>query len=210
MSTSAYGSAATRRRILQATWQLLEAGGTSARLADVAERAGVSRQAVYLHFGDRSSLLLALVAFMDETLGVDARAQEVFDAATGVEVLERAIALDAWLAPRIDPVARVFESRQYEDSDLRAAWRDRMDRRRDMHARVVQRLAAEGRLAEGWTLSAAADLLHAVLMPGVWRELAGECAWSLDAYSTALTRLLVRALVTNPPADSHSGAERQD
>jgi hypothetical protein len=40
-----------------------------------------------------------------------------------------------------------------------------------MHGLVVQRLAAEGRLAAGWTVSAATDLLHAMLMPGVWREL---------------------------------------
>src|SRR4051794_41972833 len=35
-------------------------------MADVAGAAGISRQALYLHFPERSALLLALVEFVDE------------------------------------------------------------------------------------------------------------------------------------------------
>jgi AcrR family transcriptional regulator len=41
----------TRGRILDSTLQLLESGGGSqVRMSDIARQAGVSRQAVYLHY----------------------------------------------------------------------------------------------------------------------------------------------------------------
>ena len=39
---------------------------TEVSVGRVAAEAGVSRQAVYLHFGSKANLLLALVAWMDE------------------------------------------------------------------------------------------------------------------------------------------------
>ena len=45
----------------------LTARRTELRLADVADRADVSRQAVYLHFGDRAGLVLGLLGWVDET-----------------------------------------------------------------------------------------------------------------------------------------------
>ena len=38
-----YGDPETRRRILQATWELLEQQGAGVKLVDVADRAGVTR-----------------------------------------------------------------------------------------------------------------------------------------------------------------------
>ncbi|MFN2487225.1 MAG: TetR/AcrR family transcriptional regulator, partial [Acidimicrobiia bacterium] len=73
-----YGDPETRRRILQATWKLIEELGPSIRLIDAADRAGVSRQAVYLHFGDRAGLLLALVQHIPETLGFQELLARVF------------------------------------------------------------------------------------------------------------------------------------
>ena len=78
-----YGDPATRRRILQAAWELLEQRGAGVRLVDVADRAGVSRQAVYLHFGDRSGLLVALVDFIDVSLGAVQLRAHIHGGATG-------------------------------------------------------------------------------------------------------------------------------
>jgi hypothetical protein len=51
----------------------------------------VSRQAAYLHFGDRSGLMTALVDFIDVSLGaVDIRAH-IYGADSGVEGLRRFI-----------------------------------------------------------------------------------------------------------------------
>ena len=48
----------TRERILQSTWTALLDGSTPrVRMSDIANSAGISRQALYLHFANRTELL---------------------------------------------------------------------------------------------------------------------------------------------------------
>jgi len=190
-----YGDPDTRRRILQAAWELLEQGA-GVSLVEVASRAGVSRQAVYLHFGDRSGLLVALVDFIDVSLGAVQIRAHIHGGATGVESLQRWIETMSWYTAKIDRVTQVLESSQYQDQALAAAWRDRMGRRQ-MHIRsIVERIAAEGRLAKGWSVDAAVELIYAVTMPGPWRELTRELGWTAERYTHNLTRLFWSALLT--------------
>ena len=192
-----YGDPETRRRILQATWELLEQQGAGVKLVDVADRAGVSRQAVYLHFGDRSGLLVALVDFIDVSLGAVQLRAHIHGAVTGVESLQRWIQTMSWYTAKIDRITQVLESSQYQDKALAAAWRDRMGRRQ-MHIRsIVERIAAEARLAEGWSVDAAVDLIYVITMPGAWREFTGELGWTAEQYSQNLMRLVGSALLSD-------------
>jgi AcrR family transcriptional regulator len=193
---ASYGDPETRRRILQATWELLEQQGAGVRLVDVADRAGVTRQAVYLHFGDRSGLLVALVDFIDVSLGAVQLRAHIHGGATGVESLQRWIQTMSWYTAKIDRVTQVLESSQYQDKALAAAWRDRMDRRQQHLRSIVERIAAEGRLAKGWSVDTAVELLYVVTMPGAWRELTRELGWTAEDYTQNLTRLVRSALLT--------------
>jgi AcrR family transcriptional regulator len=197
MSSAAafYGDPATRRRILQATWELLEQQDAGVRLVDVADRAGVTRQAVYLHFGDRSGLLVALVDFIDVSLGAIEIRAHIHGGATGVESLQRWIQTMSWYTAKIDRVTQVLESSQYQDEALAAAWRNRMGRRQQHIRSIVERIAAEGQLAEGWSVNAAVDLIYVITMPGAWRELTRELGWTAEQYSQHLTRLIQAALL---------------
>jgi AcrR family transcriptional regulator len=191
-----YGDPDTRRRILQAAWELLEQQDAGVKLVDVADRAGVSRQAVYLHFGDRSGLLVALVDFIDVSLGAVQLRAHIHGGATGVESLQRWIETMSWYTAKIDRVTQVLESSQYQDEALAAAWRNRMGRRQ-MHIRsIIERIAAEGRLAKGWSVDTAVELLYVVTMPGPWRELTRELGWTAEQYTQHLTRLVQSALLT--------------
>jgi AcrR family transcriptional regulator len=191
-----YGDPETRRRILQAAWELLEQQGAGVKLVDVADKAGVSRQAVYLHFGDRSGLLVALVDFIDVSLGAIQIRAHVHGGASGVESLQRWIQTMSWYTAKIDRVTQVLESSQYQDKALAAAWRDRMGRRQ-MHIRsIVERIAAEGRLDERWSVDTAVELLYVVTMPGPWRELTRELGWTAEQYTQNLTWLVQSALLT--------------
>ncbi|MFC0681176.1 TetR/AcrR family transcriptional regulator [Lysobacter korlensis] len=185
----------TRERILRAAWAAIESRGAETRLSDIADEAGVSRQAVYLHFRDRPGLLLALVEFMDGELGVGAMAAHVFAAESGTEMLERAVALNATLSPSIDGVARVLEAAQSTDEAMAAAWRSRMDKRRAGHRAIVQRIADEGRLAPGWTAEEAADLVSVTLLPSAWRELTQHLGWSAEQYRERTAQFLRGAFV---------------
>jgi AcrR family transcriptional regulator len=190
-----YGDPGSRERILRATWDSLLEAGPEIRLADVAELAGLSRQAVYLHFGDRAHLLVEVLAWADQTLELGALLAGVREAESGVEALERMVDAHAAYSPRIDVVARALEAEQYRDEAVAAALRDRLDFRRAAHREVISRLAAEGALAEGWTIDSATDLFAAVTMLGPWRELTQACGWSAEDYAERMSTFVRRALV---------------
>lgn len=194
-SRSAYGDPETRRRVLQATWEMIEEQGASPTLSQVADRADVSRQAVYLHFGDRAGLLVALVRFMDEHLRLDDAAVHVQQALDGSEALKRMLQAIAGFAAAVDPVAQVLEAEQYRDTSVSAAWRDRMRGRRAMTRSIVEAIEAEGDLADGWDVTTATDLCYTLTMPGVWRELTRELGWTAEQYVDNLWRLLRDSLL---------------
>ena len=71
----------TRERILEAVLAAFVEGGDDVlNVAAVARRAGVSRQAVYLHFPNRSALGVAAVRWLDEREDVTAAAAPIFAA----------------------------------------------------------------------------------------------------------------------------------
>jgi AcrR family transcriptional regulator len=194
-SAELYGDPDTHERLLQAAWDLALEQGAGLRLADVAARAGVSRQAVYLHFGDRAGLLLALLAWVDQAFKLADLLARVNEATTGVAALERMVEVHATYSPRIDALTRILEAHQYQDPAVSAALRDRLQLRRAAHRAIIARIAAEGDLASGWTVDTAADLFYAVTLPSPWRELTGARGWSAKQYARRLSQLLRRALI---------------
>jgi AcrR family transcriptional regulator len=194
-SAELYGDPDTRERLLQAAWDLALQQGAGLRLADVAARAGVSRQAVYLHFGDRAGLLLALLAWVDQAFKLADLLARVDQAPTGVEALERMVEVHATYSPRIDARARILEAHQYQDPAVSAALRNRLEIRRAAHRAVIARIAAEGDLASGWTAETAADLFYAITLPTPWREVTSTRGWSAKQYAKRMSQLLRRALI---------------
>lgn len=189
-----YGDPETRERILEVTRDLLVERGLGLRLQEVATRAGVSRQALYLHFGDRQGLILALVRHMDETLQLADHLAHVYAAKEGRQLLERAMRLNTEFWGKVAPVAGVLVGGQ-EDDALRAAWRDRMTFRRGTFRRMVERLDEMGELAPSWSVDDASALLYAVTHFDSWRELTGELGWNDDRYVEEMSSLLGRALL---------------
>ncbi len=190
-----FGTPETRNKILDAAWRLIERKGVNPRLADVAGEAGISRQAIYLHFGDRTGLMVALVEHIDRSFGKEKIIRRIFDAPSGAKALDRMIEALSVYTAGVDKVARVLEAAQYQDKAIAAAWRDRMGRRRAQILSIVQRIAEEGQLAGGWSVGTAADLCHTVTMPGPWRELTHELGWTAEQYAEHVKRLLRRSFV---------------
>ena len=87
------GDPATRRRILEAARALLEARpGANIAMGEVAARAGVSRQALYLHFADRTNLLLEVSRLADSMARTPARQRRIDQAPTARDAFREAIA----------------------------------------------------------------------------------------------------------------------
>lgn len=191
MSTEGeYGDPETRYRILDAAWTVVAEQGAGIKLADVAAHASVSRQALYLHFGDRTGLLLALVSHMDASLDLGESLALVHAAPDGAALLEAAMWLNTSFWRQVLPVAQVLEASQHDDEALGAAWRDRMSFRRSTFQGMIEALADRGELADGWTIDDAASTLYAVAHFDTWRELVTELGWSDERYVASMTRLL--------------------
>jgi hypothetical protein len=95
----------------------------------------------------------------------------------------------------IDSVARVLEVASDADDPLFVAWRDRMTFRLGVHRDIVARIAADGSLADGWTVDRAAELFHSITLPSVWRELTQHLGWTADEYIDHLTKVLHGAFI---------------
>lgn len=185
----------TREKILAAAWALLEeGGGKGVRMADVAKRAGLSRQAVYLHFPSRADLLIAATRYIDDVKDVDGRLAESRAAPTGRARMEAFIEAWASYVPEVHGVCRALLAMRDTDVEAAAAWDDRMAALRDGCAAVVQDLASDGDLPADLDPEAATDLLWTLLSVRNWEHLTEDCGWSQERYVEAMRRSARRLL----------------
>ena len=186
----------TRTRILRSAWKLLEgASGQGVRMADIAKEAGISRQAVYLHFPKRSELLIATTRHIDEVLDVDARLAASRGAATGPARLDAFI--EAWgnYIPEIHGIAKALLAMKDTDAAAAAAWSDRMQAVRQGCEAAVQALKADGVLASEYAPKQATDILWTLLSVRNWEQLTQECGWSQNRYVETMQMVARRVLL---------------
>jgi AcrR family transcriptional regulator len=192
----------TRERILVAARALIEQdSGAAPNVSAIARAVGISRQAVYLHFPDRASLLLALVAHVDEREDLQA-GLDVIGAAPDAAAQVRALArMQAQRNPRIAPLARALDRVRHEDQSVARAWRDRTDNRMRGAVAIVERLRDEARLHPSWPAGDAAALLWELTSFRVWDDLVNECGLGADRYVEIVTAAALAALA-NPVGSS--------
>ncbi len=164
------------------------------RMADIAKRAGVSRRSIYVHFGSRTGLLVAMVQHFDAGGVLEALVQRVLDAPTALDALDAVVHLHAEYSPVAYPVARVLMLGRHGDEALRTAWDDRMEARRQVYASVVRRVQREGLLSAGWDVQAAIDMVWALTSWQVWEQLVVERGWPKGRYRRHLRAVLRRML----------------
>ena len=186
----------TRIRILTSAWQLLEApGGGAVRMSDIARTAGISRQALYLHFPNRADLLVATTRYIDEVKDIDARLAASRAATGGVERLDAYIAAWGGYIPQIHGVATALMSMQDHDAEARVAWAGREAAMREGCAAAVTALQRDGTLTPDLSAAAATDMLWTLLLVRNWDRLVQECGWSQEVYIREMRRLARAALV---------------
>jgi AcrR family transcriptional regulator len=190
------GDSETRKRILTKTWRLMEQRrGQGVRLSDIAKAAGISRQAVYLHFGSRAELLVATVRYVDQVHGLDERLSGLREAGGGPETLQAFVDFWANYIPEIYGLAKALLVARETDEAAAAAWEDRMEALREGCRRVVECLEREQLLASGWNVTDAADMLLGMLSVTLWENLTIERGWSQSQYVTRMQAILKRTFV---------------
>jgi len=190
------GQSETRTRILEATWRLMEErNGQGVRMRDVAEAAGISRQAVYDHFGSRAELMVATARYGDKVRGLDERLRRYRAATGGAERLETFVEFWGNYIPEIYGIARALMAARETDEAVAAAWDDRMAVVHEACRNIVDRLHRDGTLALGWSLEEAADLLWTMLSIRNWESLTLERGWPPGRYVARMQELTKRAFV---------------
>ena len=188
----------TRAKILEAViTQMTGNLGKGVRMNDIAKTAGVSRQAVYLHFKTRAELLEATTRYMDEKLNINQRLAPSRAAKSGEERLD--LYIEAWgnYIPHIYPVGKALMSMLDTDEDAAAAWEDRMAAMREGCRAAIERLASEQKLLPEWTVPAAIDALWVMLTVPNWERLTHDCSWSNDAYVQKMQFMARRCFVVD-------------
>jgi len=186
----------TRSRILKAAWKLLEDGkGNAVRMSDIAKAAGISRQALYLHFPNRADLLVATTRYVDEIKNVDTRLAPSRAATSGTDRLSDFIAAWGNYIPEIYGVAKALMLMQETDPEAAAAWNGRMQAVRAGCQAAVRALKSDDTLAKDLTEKPATDILWTLLSVRNWEHLRLECGWSQAQYIKSTQRNAARLLV---------------
>jgi AcrR family transcriptional regulator len=181
----------TRAALLDAARALIEAEGFAAlSMAAVAERAGVTRRAVYLHFATRAELACALFDHVGVVEDLAGSLQRVWAAADATDALDewarhlarfhpriRAIDLAASQVADTDPAARTHRAQVVADQQA-------------VCRRLAEWIAREQRLAPPWTPDSAADLLWALMSSDLLTRLLDDRGWSEAQYGEALAALV--------------------
>jgi AcrR family transcriptional regulator len=197
-------AAATRRRMLDAAYELFCSDGYRATTMDeIAERAGVAVQTLYFTFHTKDDLFQEVherTVLGDEAIpppmqpwyvaavAADDVRDSVRHICRGVLSISRRVApmLPAFHAVVADPAGEVWERAQ------------RM--RRDGMVDLVTELTKKSRLRKGLTKEHAADVLYLLLGPDIYRTMVLERGWTERQLSSWTERAVLADLFELDPA----------
>jgi AcrR family transcriptional regulator len=181
----------TRAALVDAARALLEEKGPAAlTMAATAERAGVSRRSVYLHFATRADLLVALFDHVSEAEGLDESLRPVLTAPDSVTALDEFAAHLARIRPRVRAVATAVQRQRRVDPDFAAHWDVVFRGQRQICRHLINALKRDGLLADSWTVASATDMLWALMSGDFADSLTIDCGWSLSKYAERLATLM--------------------
>lgn len=170
----------TRQKILDSTLKLLEksSGGKEVRMSDIAKEAGISRQAVYLHFPTRADLLIAVTYRLDEIYDAAGRLIKPAQAKTGALRLDAYI--EAWLGylPLIYGVVKAMMDMRDDDEAANEAYDLRMQHIRNACETTILVLKDDKQLQSHLTVEVATDILWTLLSIPVWEQYRFKCGWT--------------------------------
>ncbi|GAA4097840.1 TetR/AcrR family transcriptional regulator [Nonomuraea soli] len=186
----------TREALLNAARRLIEEEGFEATtMAAVAERAGVSTRALYLHFSSRGDLLTTLYRHLGATEDIQASLDRVWNSPDAVSAVEEWAHHLARVHPRIMAVSRAVQAACRTDPDAAAMHEAAM---RGWHlgsTRLMTWLADEGALAPPWTAGSAADMLWGLMSWDLLERLTVDKGWPAEKYGTHMAELFLATFV---------------
>jgi AcrR family transcriptional regulator len=194
-------TADTRTKVLQATLHVLESAPEKMpRMSDIAKAAGISRQALYLHFESRTDLLIEATRYQDRLLDVDTHLAPSRKASSGAERLDAFVMAWCTYIPKIWSVGRALLTLGATEPEAQAAIDQRMADVREGFEAAVRALEAEGALPPGLDTRRATDLLSMLMSFRNWEMLTQDCGWSQAQFGLAMQALAKAALLGDESA----------
>ncbi|HEX6887676.1 MAG TPA: TetR/AcrR family transcriptional regulator [Candidatus Nanopelagicales bacterium] len=184
----------TQAALLEAARQIVEEEGLPGlTMAAVAERAGVTRRSVYLHFESRTQLLTSLFDHVNDSEGLRGSVRPVVDAPDALAAVRAWAAHVARFHPRVARIGTAMQSMRSTDPDADQHWQLVQDDWHRLCVLVATRVHDESALAPGWTTETMADMLQALMSFDVLEVLVDQRGWSTDDVETHLARVALSA-----------------
>jgi AcrR family transcriptional regulator len=183
-SMSSGGRPETRTQILEAARTMFEElGYNGAGLGAIAKMAGVSRQAIYLHFPSKAELLTALHLHIFATDVVPALERyPITDAMTAMDALDATIAVDVEVASTVWRIHEALATARRQHPEVEETLRPREEERYAGLVDLGRRLKRDGALPPKIRVGTFADMLWGLINTGTYRSLVIERDWSLAQY----------------------------
>lgn len=194
-----------RAAVVQAAQALfLERGYTATTIEAISNTSDVPAATVYRLFSAKLGILKAL---LDASIAGDDQAAPLLERGNTralladpdpVRQLSGFAGICGQINARSAPVYRILLSAADSDPEAAALLAGYARQRQAGQGQIASALARSGVLRPGVKEQDAADIIHALMSPEVYRLLVDERAWSLERYEQWLTDILIDQLLARP------------
>ena len=187
----------------------LEQGYGATTIEAISERADVPQPTVYRLFSSKLGILKALIDASivgdDESVPLADRphVRSLVDDPDPRDRLAGFVGITAQVNARVQPVYRILVGAATSDPDAAALLDELTRQRQEGQAMITQALARSGALRSDLRTRDAADVIHALMSPELYRLLVVDRGWSPARYAQWLTTTLADQLL--PPSDASLG-----
>jgi AcrR family transcriptional regulator len=199
-----------RTAVVQAARTLfLERGYPGTTIEAISELSDVPPATVYRLFSSKLGILKALldisVAGDDDDVPLEERpfVRALLADPDPRNQLSGFAGITSGIQSRTEPIYRILVSAAGSDPDAAALLAERTRHRQQNQSRIARHLADAGALRPELREREAADIIHALMSPEVYRLLVGDRGWAREQYEQWLRGILIDQLLP-PPASGTS------
>ncbi len=188
----------TRAAILEAAWKLLETVGPErTTMSAVAQEAKISRRGLYLHFPDRTELLIGLRQYIDQRYDLTESTSRVWTSPDGATALAEWARHLTEYHSRIRSLVEAVDHARRSDPAAAGLWNEATTRWRNACTALAEQLEASGDLDSSLTVPIAVDVLYSYMpaFNALWEALVIDCGWTPDHFQVFLATTLSRLLL---------------
>jgi len=179
----------------------LDRGYGTTTIEAISEQADVPPATVYRLFGSKHGILKSLLDVgivgddVDVPMAARPEVRSLLESSDAAEQLAGFVRIAVGVNARVGPLYRVLVSAAGTDPEA-GRLLDELTRQRQQGQRAISRsLAKAGALAPGLRERDAADVIHALLSPEMYRLLVVDRGWKVERYERWLTAVLVDQLL---------------